>query len=286
MYADEYAQFADKLAESDMLVVIPELTVRVIASKALQEFINESIADGFQCTRNGNFVSAQSEKAVYDWIEDNPLGNRTRRDVILVGHSFGGLAVSYIILGVCSSEENFLPFFFDTVCDGFNSTTISTWDIKLSVSFEGGAGGIISAPPIPPWHLFTHVFSPFYERQANILRSTLQGGNRFVDIPLRSQTNHFAINNYAVETGHARTVCARPREGREAFFQSTRCIQGKLVNSMAQIVTRMWQAIDDILERYDDGCFCSNYGGKCQQKAALNSIGVKQLFKVRNAVSL
>lgn len=285
----EYSHFSKILAQSNMLVVIPELNARLIGITSTRDHIKKTIDAGCNCHPNGNYVSVQSIKTVYNWLNpsNSSISMTTPREILLVGHSWGAVAAAFAGLKVCDDPQGIEPHTLKKFGDGFSSDSIPSWKLSAVVMFEGGLGGVTRKMSLPENLVFTHVYSPFYESEAAKLRRALGGSGRFIDVAMDSGTNHFLPNDFAPETNHARTVCAIPRTGGQASFRSTLEIQSQVVQTMAEITLGVWKGRRKLILSTDNSSSSDNqFGGKSSHSEALMEMGLSKLFKVQSVQAI
>lgn len=237
---EEYSVIATILAKRGYLVAVPEYSARPLRRflpKVIVDAIDAAIAAGYDCSRNGNIVTAQVVTSVSDFLASNSV-KVNQKDTLLIGHSHGGVIATAVAFGVCNSQRT--PFEQEYFCEGFKQLPP-----RLRVTTVAMYEGASLAPfTIPKSIVAIHAYSPFYAQslglsgkpKAQEVRDSVVGGRkRFLDVSFSNGTNHFLPVNFEEATNHSRTICKDDRPPPEDKFSTTDVVQSRVIQTCANV---------------------------------------------------
>lgn len=237
---DDYSEIAKFLAFRGYAVAVPEYSTRPIRAfypPGITEAIDAAIAAGYDCPRNGNFISAQVIVSVSNFLAERAK-SVFQGDTLLVGHSYGAIIAANAAFNIC---PKLIPALEEIICEGFEGIP-KRMGVRVLAMFEGALDAPVT---IPKDMLFVHAYSPLFSRisrnnvtsLAQEVRDKVVGGReRFVDVAFSYGTNHFLINNFQPETNHSRTLCTMDRGPPEDQFRTTAAVQGQVIMSCGNLL--------------------------------------------------
>lgn len=217
----------------------------------IQDRIDETRAAGYKCPRLGVFATSRLINSVTDFL-GRFMPAVSLHDIALIGHSFGGVAAAFALMGTCaiSPTSPAEQLSLDATCEGYVQTSL--FSVNVLVTYESSFPKL---GRVPKDLLVVQITSSLFElietevpvqlnesipdsgKVTQNFSEIASGAQRILEVRMKSGTNHLGPINYVPETRHSGALCGLPRPPPEDKFVSTRETQTAVIASVGDIVT-------------------------------------------------